>query len=75
MDNQRATILVLLDLIAAFDTVNINILTETLKQRFNINDTSLKWLISYLTDRKQRVKINNYISKSFELQSGVPQGS
>ena len=53
MDNRRVTILVLLDLSAAFDTVNINILTEIFKQRFNINDTSLKSLISYLTDRKQ----------------------
>ena len=55
MDNQRVAILILMDLSAAFDTVNTKKLTNTFKHRFNVNGNILKWLISYSTHQKQRV--------------------
>lgn len=35
----------------------------------------LSWLISYVTDRKQIVKVKNFTSCPFSIPSGVPQGS
>ena len=75
MDAQRVTLLVLLDLSAAFDTVNLNILTDIFRNHFNISGNVLGWFQSYLQDRDQRITINNTISKSYSLKYGVPQGS
>jgi hypothetical protein len=41
--------LVLVDTSAAFDTINIEILLNTLGSRFNIGGTALDWFRSYLT--------------------------
>jgi len=35
----------------------------------------LSWLISYVTNKKQIVKVKNFISEPFNILSGVPQGS
>ena len=75
MDAQRVTLLVLLDLSAAFDTVNLNILSDIFRNHFNISGNVLSWFQSYLKDRDQRIIINNTISKSYNLKFGVPQGS
>ena len=75
MDSQKVTLLVLLDLSAAFDTVSLDILTDIFKSRFNISGNVLSWFRSYLQKRDQRVIINNIISSSHELKYGVPQGS
>ena len=55
MDQQTVTMLVLLDLSAAFDTVSLGILTEIFQFRFGIAGNVLKWFVSYLSDREQRV--------------------
>jgi hypothetical protein len=75
MDNQQITLLVLLDLSAAFDTVNLDILSEIFEYRFNIKENVLEWFQSYLTDRDQRILINNKLSDTYKLKVGVPQGS
>ena len=48
MDNQRVTLLVLLDLISAFDTVDHEVLLRRLQITFRIADTAIQWLRSYL---------------------------
>ena len=53
MDQQTVTMLVLLDLSAAFDTVSLGILTEIFQFRFGIAGNVLKWFVSYLSDREQ----------------------
>ena len=75
MDKQKVTLLVLLDLSAAFDTVSLDILSQIFKYRFNIQGGVLSWFQTYLSDRKQRVMINNTISEMYSLKYGVPQGS
>ncbi len=75
MDNQKVTLLLLLDLSAAFDTVDHDILLSRLEQRFGVRGTALKWFRSYLTGRTQSVSIQGTRSTERELQYGVPQGS
>ena len=75
MDKQEVTLLVLLDLSAAFDTVDHNILINILESDFGICGDVLKWFTSYLTGRVQRVIVNQQSSKTFNLNYGVPQGS
>ena len=58
MDQQKVTILVLLDLSAAFDTVDHNILLHRLHTRFGISGTALDWFKDYLSNRRQRVSVN-----------------
>ena len=61
------------DMEKAFDTVDIALLINKL-YAYGITGTLLDWLRSYLTGRKQSVKIKNVISEEFEVPSGVPQG-
>ena len=74
-DKKTATVLLLLDLSAAFDTVDINRMLKILFHEIGIRSTALKWFTSFLKNRTMRVKINDSFSEVFELQCGVPQGS
>ena len=74
-DNQSLTLIVLLDLSAAFDTVNHSKIVNILQSRFNITDEPLALLSSYLKDRSQKVSINKILSSQTFLHHGVPQGS
>ncbi len=74
MDNQNITLMLLLDLSAAFDTIDHDILLNRLKERCGIGGTIIKWMKSYLTDRTQIVKINNSISETRPLKVwGTPR--
>ena len=75
MDNQRVTLLVLLDLSAAFDTIDHQVLLNRLYVTYGITGTALKWFHSYLSNRKQRILINGSYQSDFDLPQGVPQGS
>ena len=74
-DKHEDTILVLLDLSEAFDTIDHEVLLNRLKQRFGFRDLALKWLASYLADRKKSVRIRSAVSVDSQLCFGVPQGS
>ena len=75
MDQQEVTLLVLLDLSAAFDTIDHEILTDTMESECDVIGNALKWIKSFLSHRKQRVKIKQEFSTNFTLSCGVPQGS
>ena len=74
-ERSEVTILVALDLSAAFDTVDHNILLAVLKNNFGVTGTPLDWLSSYLRDRQLKVKINDSTSNSHTFNYSVPQGS
>lgn len=75
VDDHQEAVLVLLDLSAAFDTVDYNILLKRLDEEYGICGTALQWFSSYLQNRKQSVIIDNEISEPIILDWGVPQGS
>ena len=75
MEKSTAVGLVLLDLSAAFDTIDHTILSNCLKEWYGIEDVVLKWIETYLKSRKQKIKISSYLSDAFPLPYGVPQGS
>ena len=73
MDTKQAALLVLSDMSAAFNTIDANILIDTL--RLGAKGTPLKWFRSYLSDRCFAVKVGNSQSADHKLKYGVPQGS
>ncbi len=76
MDNKKVVILVLLDLSAAFDTVNHSILLAWLQKRFGVKGEALDWFRTYLMNRTQTVSLpGGAKSGAQNLTFGVPQGS
>lgn len=63
-----------LDLTKAFNCVNHQILIDKF-QHYGFKGNCLKWLISYLHNRSQFTKVNNFTSNTTAVPSGVPQGS
>ena len=75
MNSQRVTLLVLLDLSSAFDTIDYKILLERLSSKFGFLGKVLNWFSSYLSGRSYRVMLNGTSSDKYELNFGFPQGS
>lgn len=74
-DQQTCTIMMMLDLSAAFDTVDHQLLLRILKYEIGLRGTALAWFKSFLTGRSQRVRIGSTTSDEIIIKFGVPQGS
>ncbi len=72
--DSKSSVLILLNLSAAFDTVNHQILLSTLSS-LDITGIPLRWFESYLTGRSFEVAWGGEVSKAHQLVTGVPQGS
>ena len=75
LDAGHSTALLLLDLLAAFDTIDHNFLTYRLQHWFGISSTALNLLSSFLSDKFQTVITPASKSNPVLLEYGVPQGS
>ena len=74
-DDGQVSLLTLLDLSAAFDIIDHDILFHRLEHVFGIQNSALSFFRSYFTERKQMVFISGYSSTPSTLLHGVPQGS
>ena len=74
-NNNFCTVLVMIDMSAAFDTVDLDVLLQTLNSLLNIRGTAFSWFHSFLKNRSQCVKINNCFSNVVKTKYGVPPGS
>ena len=65
---------ILIDLSKAFDSLPHGLLVAKL-YAYGLSQNACKLIVSYLSDRQQRVKLQNYVSDWKTLKRGVPQGS
>ena len=72
-DSKEMTGILLWDLSAAFDTLDSTLLCQKLAL-YGFQPQTVNWFKSFLTDRSQRVKIEDNVSEPIKLTSGVPQG-
>jgi hypothetical protein len=75
IDDRRSAVLVGLDLSAAFDTIEHDILIERLRSVFGVTGSALMWVETYLRDREQYVMAGGQRSAVSQCEHGVPQGS
>ena len=71
----QCTVLVSLDLSAAFDTINHNVHLNRLQHLYGITGTAFKWFQSYIEQRNNKVCVGDSLSQRRPVTSGVPQGS
>ena len=75
MDSGKTTAMVLLDMSAAFDTLDHSSIIELLSGWYGISGRALNWVRSYLLNRVQRVKLLYKLGEPFKTDYGVPHGS
>ena len=74
LDSNEYVAAILMDLSKAFDCLPHDILLSKLSA-YGLSDNSVLLLKSYLSDRKQRIKIGSVVSSWANINKGVPQGS
>ena len=72
VDQKKVTLLVMLDLSAAFDTLDMDILSNIFKSKFKIEGNVANWFSEYLTNRHQHIHINGVLS-NFKLNMVYPR--
>ena len=73
--HNKKILLVLLDLLSAFDLIDHQILIRRLNESFDMNDLTLEWFKNYLFNRSFNVKCPKTESTPNVYSTGVPQGS
>ena len=74
IDEKSASLLVLLDMSKAFDSLSHNLFLEKLR-KLGLKASVVSWFSSYLSRRYQRVRYEDSVSELLPLTNGVPQGS
>ena len=74
-DEDKCTVMLFLDLSAAFDTIDIEKLIVILSEEIGLSGSALQWCKSFLTNRTQRVKISGEFSEEMIVKYGSVQGS
>ena len=72
MDDKKISVIVLLDMSKAFDSIRHDLLINKL-HKLGVSFAACSWFLSYLSQRMQVVKIEDYLSEPLPLKAGVPQ--
>ena len=75
MENQKITSLVIMDLRAAFNTIEHQILLDVLLNQYGVECSAVAWFDTYLWPRRFQVNVNGARSTEKYLKYGVAQGS
>ena len=75
LDTRNGVILVMLDLSAAFDTIDHDVLLDRFRKRLGVEGDALMWLRDNHKGRTHSVHINSSTSNRLPLRFGAPQGS
>ena len=74
MDQKKISVVVLLDMSKAFDSIRHDLMLRKLRKS-GVSESACAWFESYLSQRQQVVKFQNTVSDPLPLTVGVPQGS
>lgn len=74
MDAKKISVIVLLDMSKAFDSIRHGLLINKL-HKLGVSFAACSWFLSYLSQRMQVVKIEDSLSEPLPLKAGIPQGS
>ena len=72
MDDKKISVIVLLDMSKAFDSIRHDLLINKL-HKLGVSFAACSWFLSYLSQRMQVVKIEDSLSEPLPLKAGVPQ--
>lgn len=72
-DSGYLSVLILIDLSSAFDTVDHSVLFTRVENVFGVSGIDFNWFKAYLTDPTQFVAMSGIRSKFGVVKSGVPQ--
>ena len=75
MENKYVIAMVTIDVSVTFDTVDHDILLNTLHCKFGISDKAIEWVNSYLRERSRKVNIKNSYPSARQLKFSAPKGS
>jgi len=73
-DDQCFTVVISLDILAAFDMLEHSILLNHLRTEFELSSNALQWVSSYLSNRQQYVKLGGHSSGRLTVASVYPRG-
>ena len=73
MDEKKISVVVLLEMSKAFDSIRHDLLLQKLEMLGVFS--SIEWFKSYLSNRYQYVRVQDAMSNLLQLNFGVPQGS
>ena len=68
---QHITMMIMLDLSAAFDVVDHNIILKILESQFGVTDAALKWFDNYLRATCYCALINKVVPESVTINDFV----
>ena len=74
-ERKEITSLTALDLSAAFETVDHQVLLKMLTDKFGVTDKVLHWFEEYLQPCSFSILINKSYSEEIDLEYSIPQGS
>ena len=74
-DKQGGEVILVLDLSAAFDTIDHTVFINRLKSRYGVRGTVCTWFSPYLHNRNQSILADDVSSQPVKITYGMPQGS